>query len=158
MFRRFQYESQYYTTLSRLPLDVRRKLDLVGLKISLKDWLAFSLEERAVLCHLPNDSVDEQQAFQAFLDFLSRKYLGRSIQTTEPMSASLWNGETVPEPVLLKSTDFNAAVTRQEWTQWHDHDRYALYKTAISTNQPEAFAQVLNELRGRKNQQLKADN
>ena len=99
MFRRFQYESQYYTTLSRLPLDVRRKLDLIGLKISLKDWLAFSLEERAVLCHLPNESVDEQQVFHAFLDFLSRKYLGRSIQTTEPMSASLWNGETVPEPV-----------------------------------------------------------
>ena len=158
MFRRFQYESQYYPTLSRLPLDVRRKLDVIGLKISLKDWLAFSLEERIVLCHLPTESIDERQAFQVFLDFLSRKYLGRPVQTTEPMSASLWNGETAPEPVLLKSADSNAAVTREEWAQWHDHDRYALYKTATSNNQPEAFAQVLAELRGRKNQQLKAGN
>jgi len=157
MFRRFQYESQYYTTLSRLPLDVRRKLDLIGLKISLKDWLAFTLEERTVLCHLPIESIDEQQAFQAFLDFLSRKYLGRPVQMAEPMSASLWNGEAVPEPVRLKNADSNTAVTRQEWAQWHDHDRYALYKTATSTNQPDAFAQVLKELRGQKKQQLKAD-
>ena len=158
MFHRFQYESEYYPTLSRLPLDVRRKLDLIGLKISLKDWLAFSLEERTVLCHLPTESTDEQRAFQAFLNFLSRKYLGRPVQTAEPVTATLWNAATVPELVVLTSANANAAVALEEWAQWHDHDRYALYKTAMSAKQPEAFAQVLDELRGRKNQQPKAGN
>jgi hypothetical protein len=156
MFHRFQYESQYYPTLNRLPLDVRRKLDLVGIKISLTDWLAFSLEERTVLCHLPIDGTDEQQAFHAYLDFLSRKYLGRPVQTAESMSPSLWNAASVPTPVFVKSADSNAAVTREEWAQWQNHDRYALYKTATSTSQPEAFALVLEELRGRRKQQLKA--
>jgi hypothetical protein len=56
----------------------------------------------------------------------------------------------------VKSADSNAAVTPEEWAQWQNHDRYALYKTATSTSQPEAFALVLEELRGRRKQQLKA--
>ena len=63
------------------------------------------------------------------------------------MSAALWNVATVPESVSLTSANSNAAVTLEEWAQWHDHDRYALYKTATSANQPQAFAQVLDELR-----------
>jgi hypothetical protein len=151
MFHRFQYESEYYPALSRLPLDVRRKLDLIGIKISLEDWLAFSLEERTVLCHLPTEAIDEQRAFQTFLDSLSRKYLGRPVRTTAPMSAALWNAATVPESVSLASANSNPVVTLKEWAQWHDHDRYALYKTATSANQPQAFAQVLDELRRRTN-------
>lgn len=156
MFHRFQHESEYYPALTRLPLDVRRKLDLVGIKIALKDWLAFSLEERAVLCHLPTESPEEQHVFHAYLDFLTRKYLGLPVQRTEPMSVSLWNGETVPESVRLKSAEFSTAVTSEEWVQWHHFERYALYKTATSSNQPEAFPQVLEDLRGRRKRQSKA--
>ncbi|HVO92580.1 MAG TPA: nitrate reductase associated protein [Terriglobales bacterium] len=157
MFHRFRYESEYYPSLSRLPLDVRRKLDIVGIKISLKDWLAFSLEERIALCHLPVEQADEQQAFHAYLDFLSRKYLGGPAKKTEPLSVALWNTASVPEPVVSKSAESNAVVTAQEWAQWQTQDRYALFKTATSTSQPEAFAQVVDELRGRRNPQAKGD-
>jgi hypothetical protein len=34
-----------------------------------------------------------------------------------------------------------------EWRRWEPHQRYALYKTAISKSQPEAFADILDELR-----------
>ena len=53
MFHRYDYEAEFYPSLSRLPLDLRRKLDITGFKISLKEWLAWSLEERTALCHLP---------------------------------------------------------------------------------------------------------
>ena len=58
MFNRYRYEAEFYRTLNRIPLDVRMKLDLAGVKISLKDWLAFSFEERTVLCHLPIETDD----------------------------------------------------------------------------------------------------
>ena len=108
MFYRFGYETEFYPGLSRLPLHVRMKLDLTGIKISLKDWLAF-------------------------------------------MNSSLWDPLEVPHPVLQKSVGMYPAVTLAEWTRWQDHERYALYKTAVSKSQPEVFESILNELRSAKN-------
>jgi hypothetical protein len=147
MFFRFAYEAEFYPALNRLPLHVRMKLDLTGIKISLKDWLAFSFEERTALCHLPIEAVDERQAFTSYLDFLSRKYCGEPVATTEVMANALWDQTDVPEPVTRKSAATSRAVTLDEWSLWQAHQRYALYKTAISKSQPEAFEKVLDELR-----------
>ena len=78
MFHRYQYESDIYPSLSRIPLHVRMKLDVTGIKISLKDWLAFSIEERTVLCHLPVETEEEKQVFHPTSISLSRRYLRRA--------------------------------------------------------------------------------
>lgn len=148
MFYRFRCESEFYPTLSRVPLHVRMKLDLAGIKFSLKDWLAFSLEERTVLCHLPVDAPDERQAFIAYLEFLSRKCLGAPLALTAPANRLLWdNVDRIPEPVAAKSAARNQSVAVEEWARWNFFQRYALYKTAISENEPEAFFDILKELR-----------
>jgi hypothetical protein len=56
MFNRYRFESGVYESLDRIPLEVRRKLDRTGAKISLKDWLTFSLQERWALCKLPGEA------------------------------------------------------------------------------------------------------
>lgn len=150
MFYRFQYEAEFYPTLSRLLLHVRMKFDLIGIKLSLKDWLAFSMEERMVLCHLPVESDEEKQAFSAYVNFLCQKYCGVPAERVPPMSASLWDSASeIPAPVVERSAARGAAVTLQEWNGWQSHHRYALYKTAISKNEPEKFDAVLKELRER---------
>jgi len=150
MFHRFRYEAEFYPTLSRLPLHVRMKLDLTGIKISLKDWLAFSFEERTVLCHLLIETTEEKQAFSTYINFLSQKYLGKPAAMTDVMNSSRWSDSEVPLPVQQKSSSCSSAVTLTEWAGWQAHERHALYKTAISDNQPEAFEQVLKQLRERK--------
>ncbi len=147
MFHRFRYEAEYYPNLSRLPIDVRMKLDVTGIKISLNDWLSFSFAERTVLCHLPCSSEEEKAVFTAYLDFLSQKYRGAPVQMAEVMDSALWERSLVPEPVREKSADLGGVVTTNEWLGWHPPQRYALYKTATSKSQPEAFADVLDELR-----------
>jgi len=147
MFYRFDYEADFYPTLSRVPLYVRMKLDLTGVKVSLKDWLSFAFEERAALCHLPVATAEEKQVFRAYLDFLSKKVARQPIATTEPLSGLLWSQAEVPPPVRSKSAACTKIVTLGEWAAWQDHERYALYKTAISQSQPEAFEQVLRQLR-----------
>ncbi len=99
MFHRYDYEAEYYPSLSRLPLDLRRKLDISGVKLSLKDWLAISLEERTVLCHLPCDHDEERQAFATYLDFLAKKYLGTPAEKTAPMNIGSWSESAVPGAV-----------------------------------------------------------
>jgi len=147
MFHTYRYEVAFYPSHSRIPLDVRMKLDLTGLKISLKDWLAFSFEERTVLCHLPIDYAEEKQAFAAYIDFLSRRYRGQSVEATQSLDPDLWNSLEVPGPVAQKSAACFNTVMLAEWQKWEPHQRYALYKTAISSSQPEAFADILDELR-----------
>jgi hypothetical protein len=148
MFHRYQYESDIYLSLSRIPLYVRMKLDVTGIKISLKDWLAFSIEERTVLCHLPVETDEEKQAFASYLDFLSRRYRGEPVATTAAMSNSLWDSALqVPGPVAGKNAPQISPVTVEEWQRWQSHQRYALYKTALSQSDPEPFFAVLKELR-----------
>jgi len=149
MFHRYQYEAEFYPTLSRLPLDLRRKLDVTGIRLSLKDWQALSFEERTVLCDLPCDTDDESGVFINYLDFLSRKYTGAPIERMEALDRALWNPMAVPQAVAERSSALNRTVTLDRWHRWTAHDRYALYKTAVSKSQPEAFEQVLSQLLGR---------
>ena len=95
MFHRYRHESAIYSSLSRIPLHVRMKLDVTGIKLSLKDWLAFKVDERAVLCHLPVETEEEKQVFSSYLDFLSRRTCGAPVTTTLAM-------ETLALRVFLK--------------------------------------------------------
>jgi hypothetical protein len=148
MFYRFRYESEFYPALSRVPLHVRMKLDLTGVKISLSDWLSFSFEERTVLCHLPVETNEEQQAFVNYLDFLSRKYRGAPVALTEALNKTRWdNPDQIAQPVAEKSGEKGQPVTSQEWARWKTHQRYALYKTAVSKSDPEQFFALLAEIR-----------
>jgi hypothetical protein len=148
MFYRYRHESDSYPSLSRIPLHVRMKLDLTGIKITLEDWLAFSIEERTVLCHLPVESAEEKQAFAAYVDCLSRRYRGAPPVRTPALSSSLWNDRfRVPEAVANKKSAQTPPVTVEEWQRWKFHQRYALYKTALSRSDPEQFFAVLQELR-----------
>ena len=146
MFHRYRYEAEFIPTLSRLPLDVRRKLDITGIKLSLKEWLAFSFAERMVLCHLPCDNAEEQEAFIEYLDFLSRKYLGTPTERIEALNAALWSSTALPHAVSESSSALNHSINLDQWRSWQSHERYALYKTSVSKNQPEAFEQVLTQL------------
>jgi hypothetical protein len=148
MFHHYRHESAIYPSLSRIPLHVRMKLDVTGIKISLKDWLAFSIAERTVVCHLPVETEDEKQAFSSYLDFLSRRYRGVPVMPTPAVSPSAWeSAHWVPAPVAGKSAPEFPAVTIEEWQHWKSHQRYALYKTALSQSEPELFFAVLKEFR-----------
>jgi hypothetical protein len=126
------------------------KLDLTGLKISLKDWLACSVEERRALCHLPIDGDEEKQVFAAYIDFLSRKHTNAPVEATQVSDPGLWSAAEIPAAVAQKSAACFNTVKLAEWRRWEPYQRYALYKTAISQSQPEAFADILAELRAAK--------
>ena len=148
MFYRFRFESEIYPTLSRVPLHVRMKLDLAGVKISLKSWLAFSMEERIVLCHLPAETDEERKVFASYLDFLSRRYFGEEVALVAPAANPPWEDRgRIPEPVQAKGQEAGQPVTLKEWSQWHLCQRYALLKLSVSKNEPEQFFAALREFR-----------
>ena len=148
MFRRFSHEAEYYPQLSRVPLHVRMKLDTAGIKLSLRQWLDFSLEERNVLCHLPVEHREELEAFSGYLGFLCRKYDGKEAQAMPAESSRPWEDlGRLPERIAQKSQEQGPPVSLEEWRNWQPAERYALYKTAVSESEPEKFFAVLADIR-----------
>lgn len=148
MFYRYGFESEIYPTLRLIPLHVRMKLDLTGVKISLKNWQAFSLEERRVLCHLPAEKEEERKTFSSYLDFLSRRYLGEEASRVAPVIDPPWEDlNRIPDSVRVMSEQAGETVTPGEWKRWNSCQRYALFKLSISKNEPEQFFQALKEFR-----------
>jgi hypothetical protein len=127
MFRRFKFEAEFYPSLTRVPVHVRMKLDLTGVRISLEDWLSFIYEERDVLCHLPADTPEEQQVFISYIDYLCRNHRGRDVARTAPLLRAVWDTpDAVPRPVAEKSAITKRPLTAAEWTRCQPFERYAL--------------------------------
>ena len=68
MIRRFNFEDEVHHSLACVPMAVRRKLDRVGVKVSLEQWQALAQYERLAICHLPTDSDEERETVRTFLD------------------------------------------------------------------------------------------
>ncbi len=62
--------------LGWIPRSVRDKLDHVGIKLHLKEWQAFPLEDRQALCALPYQTTVEKRAFQERLNALALRHCG----------------------------------------------------------------------------------
>jgi hypothetical protein len=153
MFHLFEHEAELLPELNRLPLYARMKLDIAGIKVSLNHWLGFALEERRVICHLPIESGDELMTFVQYINFLCKSHNGCAAQTLPPLSPTLWNTpHPIPNPVLDVSRESGRAIELDEWARWQSYERYALYKTAASKNEPEKFFAVLAELRRREDE------
>lgn len=148
MFSRYRFESEVYESLDRIPLDVRMKLDRTGAKISLKDWLAFSLQERWALCDLPVEAEEGGGDFISYLLVLVRKYKGEELELVSPLSNPSWEDSgQVPPTVLERSKGLGKPVSSEEWAQWDPFQRYALDKLSVSKNEPEQFREALEEFR-----------
>lgn len=150
MFDTFQFESGIYRDLGLIPLCVRMKLDLAGVKLSRKTWLAFTMEEREILCRLPAESAAERKAYADYLDGLSERHTGEKPAAVPPVTNPPWeNRASIPEAVAARSRAAGGPVTRVEWSGWNRFQRYALVKLAASKSEPEQFARALEEFRGR---------
>ena len=62
--------------LGWIPRSVRDKLDQVGIKLHLKEWQTFPLEDRQTLCALPCQTAVEKKTFQDRLDALALQHCG----------------------------------------------------------------------------------
>ena len=148
MFYRFEFEAAFYPTLERIPFHVRMKLDMAEVRVSLNTWRAFTLEERRALCHLPADTDEEKEVFAAFLAALAQARAGVDMERGPAQDAGAWGAATAPEAVAVRSETEGVRVTPAEWSRWAAHERYAVYKTALSKD-PELFHLALRELRQR---------
>src|SRR5215471_8578164 len=129
MMRQFDFEAEIYESLSCLPMAARRKLDRLGLKISLEQWQRFSHAERLMICHAPARTSEECDALKLFIDELSVTRAGSPSRPLSDESRKQADPPMEPPPKLVANAQaFGVALTGGEWRRLDDDERYALVK------------------------------
>lgn len=138
MFRLFKFEKDIDEKLELVPLTVRRKFDLVGMKIHLREWTALTLAERRAICHLPASSAEERGVLGAFL----KESIARRTGVEPSLMAPAVEGapEVIPDRVAERLSQLNLESAR--WRQFDPEQRFALEKCA---KDPERFLAAWNE-------------
>jgi hypothetical protein len=147
MMRQFDFEAEIYQSLSCLPMAARRKLDRLGLKISLDQWQRFSRGERLMICHAPATTPEECDALKLFIDEVS---VARTGIPPRPLSAESRKEADPPmEPpsaLVANAQALGIAFSSREWEQLDADERYALVKLGGTPRPSHNFKAALDEL------------
>ena len=147
MMRQFNFEAEIYESLSCLPMAARRKLDRLGLKISLEQWQRLSRAERLMICHAPASMPDECEVLRLFIHevavarsgFPPRPLSDDSRKEAEPAAAP-------PAALVANANRLGVALTTREWERLDDDERYALIKLGGVARPSHNFKAALGEL------------
>ena len=141
MYLRFAFEGDVHETLETIPLAVRRKLDLAGLKLSLAGWKALIRAERLALCHLPVDAPADLDVYREALRGFSER-AGHPVVPLDggPVDAADWGAGKVPAAVGTR-------IDVAEWAALSEEARYVLRKLADPKRDTAKFDLALRELR-----------
>ena len=146
MYRRFDFEGDIHSSLSCVPLTVRRKLDLAELKISLAGWQSLERAERLALCHLPVDTAADLAVYREVLaGFAARAGVALTPLGGGPVEPAAWGAAGVLARVrerLGGAGDLDEA----RLGSLDEEERYALFKLADPKRAPEKLRAALEEL------------
>ncbi len=124
----FAFESDFVADLRCLPMAVRRKLDLAGVKLRLQQWNALSAEERGRVLAWA-DAPAAIDDLRGWLLARSAELPGGAARTMAPASDTAWQQGEAPPEVLLRSCAELALPWRAErWPALSELQRFALVK------------------------------
>lgn len=138
MYLRFGFEGDLHRTLEFIPLAVRRKLDLAGLKLSLAAWNRMSRAEKLAVCHLPVDGEGDLEAYREAL-------AGFAERTGEPV-APLAAGPADPGSWRPLPERLEGRVAPARWAALSEEARYVLTRLCEPRKSGDKLEEALREL------------
>jgi hypothetical protein len=145
MDRIFSFERELHATLDLMPLAVRRKLDLAGLKLSLAGWQSLPLADRRALAGAVVDDDASVAAFTAVLRMAAER-AGAALDPLPAPGAAPWRAPTVPPALRARLLDLPSALDDAAWARLPDEIRYVLFKLAEKKRDPDRLHEALIEL------------
>jgi hypothetical protein len=135
----FSFERDLYAALDLMPLDVRRKLDLAGLKLSLEGWRALPIADRRALVEAADD------AFAPALRAAAAR-AGAALAPLPAVGAPPWRAPAVPPSLQKKLAELGAALSDTAWAALPDGARYVLHKLSEKPHDDGRLRAALEEL------------
>ena len=144
----FAFEQDFIGNWRCIPLCVRRKLDLSGVKLKLNHWLALSQDQRQQLVDWP----DTPEALQDLRDHLRQCTAsmpdGRA-KDLDPVTAAPWQQvDQLPEEVADAAAARGVEFTSTHWREIRELDRFALCKLVRPGHDHHNLEAAFNEVLG----------
>jgi hypothetical protein len=143
----FQFEQDKYYALRRIPMAMRIKLDLCGVKLSIRDWSKFSREDREALADMPYESQQQLLAFRTRVMELIAAIAGDSTQTHPCTRPAPWEtrDEISPQVGRQMASLGMPGPTLAQWAALSALQRYALVKLTREGAKNEKLPAALKE-------------
>ena len=142
--RYFAFESDFVDTLRCIPMCVRFKLDLAGVKLKLNEWSKLAQAEREYIASLSVDTKAERQTFRNVVVIFTRIACGAMPSLMDPVVPN-WNGREIPEQVAEKAVSLGVVVLPEAWRDLGELPRFALMKLSRPGHEGKNFVPALEE-------------
>ena len=151
MFRKFKFERDFYDHLRCIPFSTRYKLDLAGVKLSLKSWNLFSEEDRSKLCEMDAEGPEAVHYREALVSLLQK--LGEPTKFLEPaqleQEKTQWgNRNQIPADVAAKISQLELTIRAEDWKKLDDLQRFVLFKLSQGKHDHVNLGPALKEFLG----------
>ena len=126
----FSFEQDFIGNWRCIPLCVRRKLDLVGIKLKLNHWLALEPPQRQQLVDW-SDAPTEWAGFRQHLRDLTVGMADGVVKDLPPAVDAPWQCmDQVPLAIAEAADQRGVALSVDGWVRLSELDRFALCKLA----------------------------
>jgi hypothetical protein len=143
----FQFEKDFAGALYCIPMAVRRKLDLSGVKVSLKQWNRFALEEREQMVAQSCETSGEIDDYGRYVVSVIENRTSEPAQLLERDDGAEWNDtRSVPQRVVDYSIERDVPTpTVAQWAALNPLQRFAIFKLTRPGHTNENFEPALRE-------------
>jgi hypothetical protein len=126
--RVFDFETDFSGDLRCLPMAVRRKLDLAGVKLKLVQWHGLSSAERRTLLQWQDDTPSLME-LRGWLLMRSNNLPEGPAKPLEPARSCAWQeAGTLPAEVALSCDQLGLKIETRRWANLDELQRFALIK------------------------------
>ena len=144
----FAFEQDFIGNWRCIPLCVRRKLDLSGVKLKLNHWLALTQDQRQQLVDWPDTSDALHQLRDHLRQCTASMPDGRA-KDLDPVTAAPWQQvDQLPEEVADAAAARGVELTSTHWREIRELDRFALCKLVRPGHDHHNLAAAFNEVLG----------
>ena len=143
----FQFEEEFMENNMRcIPMIIRCKMDMAGIKLKLSEWKKFSTEERIELALMSCGFNEASEQYARYLAGLIKKHTGRNPTTMEVNRTPTWKDlHSIPGTLIEKLKEFDWGLSIVQWTYLTDLQRFALLKLCRPGHENQNFPKAMKE-------------
>ena len=143
----FQFEEEFMANNMRcIPMIIRFKMDMAGIKLKLSEWKKFSKEERIELAVMNCGFHEASEQYAGHLAGLIKKYTRRDPTSMEVNKTPAWKDlHSIPGILIEKLKEFDWSLPIAQWKGLTDLQRFALLKLCRPGHENKNFPRAMKE-------------
>jgi hypothetical protein len=141
----FGFEQDFVESLRCIPMAVRYRLDITGVKLRLNEWSKLGQADRRTLLESACATPEEIAAYRDALSVMVVQACGNAPSLLPEVPEPLWDSPTVPGQVGAKAAEVGADLSDAAWSSLTALQRFALVKLSRPGHENRNFLPALAE-------------